>query len=59
MTQHPLWKPKFLMTAFVMVSGTVALFAHLIADGSWVTLMNLSLATFTAASVTENKLTMK
>lgn len=56
--QHPLWKPKFLMAAFVQVMGTVALFTHFLDGGSWIAASALALGVFTAGSVVENKAMM-
>ncbi len=56
MNQHPLWKPKFLITAFVQVSSCLALFAGYLDGGAYVSVSTLTLATFSAASVTENRL---
>lgn len=54
--QHRFWRPKFLVTAFVQVSSCVALFTGHLDGGAYVAVSTLSLATFTAGSVTENKL---
>lgn len=56
MNQHPLWRPKFLQTAFAQVVGAVALFTGHIDQGGFVTLSTLVIGMFTAGSVTENRL---
>lgn len=56
MNQHPLWKPKFLVTAFVQLSSCLALFSGHLDGGAYVAVSTLTLATFTAGSVTENRL---
>lgn len=53
--QHPLWKPKFILTAFAMASATLLRVADLLGPGEWVTVINLSLGTYATASVVENK----
>lgn len=53
--QHPLWKPKFLVTAYVLLSATALLIFGKLDGGSWVAVVNLALATFVAGSVYENK----
>lgn len=50
------WKPKFIMTAFVQVSGTVFCWMGIIDQGGWITVSTLSLGMFGAASVVENRL---
>jgi hypothetical protein len=56
MEQHPLWKPKFLQTAFVQVVGAIGLFSGHLDQGGFVTLSTLVIGMFSAASVTENRL---
>lgn len=50
-----LWKPKFLQSAFVQVTGAIALFAGLIDGGTYVALSTLALAVYSGATVYENK----
>jgi len=57
--QHPLWKPKFLQSAFAQVMSSVALFTGHIGGGEFVAVTTLVLATFSAASVIENQSLMK
>lgn len=56
MGQSRWWRPKFLTTAFVQVSSCVALFTGHLDGGAYVAVSTLTLATFSAASVTENRL---
>ena len=57
--QHWLYRPKFIQAAFVQISGCIALFTGFIDGGTYVTLSSLALSIYAAASVVENKLTMK
>jgi hypothetical protein len=50
------WKPKFLQSAFVQLSGCVALFLGFIDQGGYISLSTLALGIYAAASVTENRL---
>jgi len=54
--QSPFWKPKFLSASFVQVISSIALFTGHIDQGSYIALATMTLATFTAASVVENKI---
>lgn len=62
--QHRYWKPKFIMAAFVQVTGTIALFAGIwlekpiLNGGEWIAASTLALSVFAAASVIENKALM-
>lgn len=54
--QSKWWRPKWTITAFVQVSSCVALFTGHLDGGAYVAVSTLTLATFSAASVTENRL---
>ena len=54
--QHPLWKPKAIATGFVLITSVALCAAGKLGGGEWVAVVNLALATFSAASVAENKL---
>jgi hypothetical protein len=54
--QHPLWKPKFIQSAFVQLMSTFALFTGHIDQGGYVTLSSLVIGMFTAGSVIENQM---
>lgn len=56
MNQHPFWKPKFLQVSFAQIVSAVGLFTGHLDAGAYVAVTTLVLATFTAGSVTENKL---
>lgn len=56
MEQSKWWKPKAIAAGFVMVSATVLVCAGVLTGGEWITAVLAALATFTAASVTENRL---
>jgi len=53
--QSPYWKPKFFVTAFVVVAATALRIANLIGSGEWVAVCNIALGTYVAGSVAENK----
>jgi hypothetical protein len=55
LTQSPLWKPKFLSSAFVQVTGAIALFTRLIDGGTYVALSSLALGIYVAGNVSEQK----
>ena len=54
--QHPLWKPKFIQTAFVQLSGCVALFIDKIDGGTYVALSTLALSVYSVANVVEQRM---
>ena len=54
--QSAYWKPKFYMTAFIVVSALVLVSTHTIGSGEWVAINSLVLTTYVAGSVVENKL---
>jgi len=54
--QSNYWKPKFLQSAFVQLSGCIALFQGYIDGGTYVALSTLALSIYAAASVVENKM---
>ena len=56
MSQSPFWKPKFIQSAFVQVTGAYFVFAGLMDASGYITLSSLVLGMFTAGSVLENKL---
>ena len=53
--QHPLWKPKWITTMFVLVSALGLRIAGLISPGEWVTISSTALLTYVGGSVIENK----
>lgn len=53
--QHPMWKPKFIQTAFVQVTSFYLMLTGHLDQGGYVTLSTLIVGMFTAASVIENK----
>ena len=59
MSQHPLWKPKFIHAGYAQVAATVALFSHFLTGDQWVLVTQSIILVFSAASVVENKVTMK
>ena len=53
--QSPYWRPKFIQSAFVQVTGAWALFMSLIDGGTYVALSTLALAVYSGTTVYENK----
>lgn len=56
MKQHPLWKPKFIQSAFVQASGFIGLCAHLLDGATYLALSAIALGIYSAAAVAENRL---
>ena len=50
-----LWKPKFIQSAFVQVTGAIALYTSLIDGGTYVALSTLALAVYSGTNVYENQ----
>jgi len=50
-----LWRPKFIQSAFVQLSGCIALFADKIDGGTYVALSTLALSIYAVANVVEQK----
>lgn len=53
--QHPLWKPKWITTMFVLGAALGLRIAGLIGGSEWVAINTTALLTYVGGSVIENK----